>query len=229
MKKLFCMLLALLMYAPAMAETPAALPVRILEHEEVTVPMSEAMTKAQQLVHPDIQTDKVVRATPVELSDGKKAWVVTTFDIARLIYAWTTLVDAENGDVLYTEVSDEGYLVSVLEAWTEQKGPHALWSMDDKQLYDALYAMLPSYGLPMPGDLSAEDALTKALAALGMDDAAGYDVGYGYLMGGEGYNGVWEICLVIDDQVIYRVNLDAVNGEVYYMETNLQDADEANG
>lgn len=218
MKKLLCMLLVLVLWAPAMAETPAALPVRILEHEEVTVPMSEAMTKAQQLIHPDIQTNKVVRANLVELSDGKNAWVVTTFDTTRLTYAWYVTVDASTGEVLELGVSDDGFFSNIFNAWTEQKGPHALWTLEDKQLYDALYAMMPAYGLPMSGDLSAEVALERALSALSLDDVGGYEAGYGYLMGGEGYNGVWEICLVKDGAVSYRVNLDAVTGEVYYME-----------
>ena len=230
MKKLMMLILALMLCAPAMAETPSAvLPVKILEHEEVKVTMNEAMATAQQIVHQDIQTDKIVRATLVELADGRSVWVVTIFDITHLTYAWYATVDASTGDVLEMGVSDDGFFSNIFNAWTEQKGPHALWSLEDKQLYDALYAMTPAYGLPMSGDLSAEDALKKALAALGMDDAGGYSVGYGYLMGGEGYNGVWEICLVVDGQVDCRVNLDAVTGEVYYLETNLQEPDEANG
>ena len=35
---------------------------------------------------------------------------------------------------------------------------------------------------------------------------------------------MWEICLVKEDEVLYQVNLDAVTGEVYYMEP-----DEGNG
>ena len=90
--------------------------------------------------------------------------------------------------------------------------------MEDKQLYDALYAVLPSYGLPMSTDMTQEAALSRALFVLGLPASEGYEVGYGFLAGGEGYNGVWEICLVQQGRVAYRVNLDAVTGEVYYME-----------
>ena len=76
---------------------------------------------------------------------------------------------------------------------------------------------------------SVIDALAKALAALGLDGTGGYEVGYGYLVGGEGYNGVWEISLVIDGQVGCQVNLDAVTGEVYYLDMYMVEADEANG
>lgn len=219
MKKLMMMILALMLCAPAMAETSSAvLPVKILEHEDVKITMNEAMTTAQQIVHPDIQTDKVVRATLVELSDGRSAWVVTIFDITRLTYAWYATVDASTGDVLEMGVSDDGFFSNIFNAWTAQKGTYALWSLEDKQLYDALYALQPSYGLPVEGDMPAGQALTKALFLLGMTSSEGYSVGYGYIMGGEDYNGVWEICLVQNGQVVYRVNLDAQTGDLYYME-----------
>ena len=219
MKKLMMLILAVMLCAPAMAETPSAvLPVKILEHEDVKITMNEAMTTAQQIVHPDIQTDKVVRATLVELSDGRSAWVVTIFDITRLTYAWYATVDASTGDVLEMGVSDDGFFSNIFNAWTAQKGTYALWSLEDKQLYDALYALQPSYGLPVEGDMPAGQALTKALFLLGMTSSEGYSVGYGYIMGGEDYSGVWEICLVQNGQVVYRVNLDAQTGDLYYME-----------
>ena len=219
MKKLMMLILAVMLCAPAMAETPSAvLPVKILEHEDVKVTMNEAIATAQQIVHPDIQTDKVVRATLVELSDGRSAWVVTIFDITRLTYAWYATVDASTGDVLEMGVSDDGFFSNIFNAWTAQKGTYALWSLEDKQLYDALYALQPSYGLPVDGDMPAGQALTKALFLLGMTRSEGYSVGYGYIMGGEDYNGVWEICLVQNGQVVYRVNLDAQTGDLYYME-----------
>lgn len=219
MKKLMMLILAVMLCAPAMAETPSAvLPVKILEHEDVKVTMNEAIATAQQIVHPDIQTDKVVRATLVELSDGRSAWVVTIFDITRLTYAWYATVDASTGDVLEMGVSDDGFFSNIFNAWTAQKGTYALWSLEDKQLYDALYALQPSYGLPVDGDMPAGQALPKALYLLGMTSSEGYSVGYGYIMGGEDYNGVWEICLVQNGQVVYRVNLDAQTGDLYYME-----------
>lgn len=218
MKKWLALLLTALLLCSSVYAQSAVLPVKILEHEDVKITMNEAMATAQQIVHPDIQTDKVVRATLVELSDGRSAWVVTIFDITRLTYAWYATIDASTGDVLEMGVSDDGFFSNIFDAWTAQKGPHALWSMEDKRLYDALYALTPSYGLPMEGDMLAGQALTKALFLLGMSSSDGYAVGYGYLMGGEGYNGVWEICLVQNSQVVYRVNLDAQTGDLYYME-----------
>ncbi len=230
MKKMIALLLVLLLCSPALAEESQrpALPVKIIGQETALVSMAEAMTEAQKLIH-DFPVEKSTRAELVELADGKRAWVITTFDTSTLVYAWVAMVDAENGDVLYAEVSNDGYLPNVLEDWTDAKGPQVLWSLEDKQLYDALYSLQPSYGLPVEGDLSAEAALAEALAVLGLDSVGGYSVGYGYLMGGEGYNAMWEICLVVDGQVDYHVNLDAVTGEVYYVERNEQEPDEANG
>lgn len=222
MKKLVALLLALLLWAPALAEESKrpALPVKIIGQEEAAVSMAEAVATAHQLIDMTLlsgECAEFIHAELVELADGKQAWVVTTFDTSSLVFAWTAMVDAVSGDVLYAEVSSDGYLPYVMEAWTETKGPQALWSLEDKQLYDVLYTMLPSYGLPVPGDMSAEKALLQALSVLGMTDPAGYEVGYGYLMGGDGYNGVWEIQLVKDGETAYQVNLDAVTGVVYYI------------
>lgn len=228
MLKLIMLIAALMLCVPAMGEEASLLPVKLIDPELTAIPMEDAVSTAQMLVH-DIPVERSVRAEMTELTDGRTAWVVTTLDTSRLVYIWTAMVDAETGDVLQAEVSDDGYLKHMYLAWTEQKGPHALWSLEDKALYDALYAMMPAYGLPETGDMSAEEALQKALAALGLDSTGGYEVGYGYLMGGEGCSGVWEISLVIDGQVDCQVNLDAVNGAVYYLRRNNVTSDEANG
>jgi len=228
MKKLLIMLLTLLLCVPAFAETPVAIPVQRTGPANGTIALSEAITTAMASM--PVQPEQYqTRAELVYMSDNSRRWIVTMFDLATLSDGWCVEMDAFTGNVATSYTTHDGFFWDAYNAWTAQKGPHALWSLEDKQLYDALYAVMPAYGLPMPGDISAEDALKKALNVLAMDTAGGYEVGYGYLMGGEGYNGVWEICLVVDGQVDCRVNLDAVTGEVYYMETNLQDADEANG
>lgn len=230
MKKLIALLAMLLMLGTALAEgadTPA-LPVKTLAREKASVTMENAMAAAQKLMA-ETPSAFAIRTELVELADGTAAWVVTTFDTSDMLRAWTALLDASDGHVIRSETTAVGFLGETYADWTAQKGPHALWSMEDKQLYDALYAMLPSYGLPVQGDMSADEALTKALAALGLDSAGGYSVGYGYISGGEGYNGVWEICLVIDGQVDCQVNLDAVSGEIYYLVQNQQEPDGANG
>lgn len=228
MKKLMMLILALLLCMPAYAETSVAIPTGRTEPANGTIALSEAITAAMAAM-PVQPKQYQTRAELVYMSDDSCRWIVTVFDLTTLSDGWCVEMDAFTGAVVGSYTTYDGFFWDAYNAWTEQKGPHALWSLEDKQLYDALYAVMPAYGLPMSGDLSAEAALKKALTVLGMDDAGGYEVGYGYLMGGEGYNGVWEISLVVDGQVDCQVNLDAVTGEVYYMETNLQEPDEANG
>lgn len=230
MKKLIALLMVLMLFGMALAEeaNPPALPVKTLAQEQPTMTMEAAMTAAQKLMT-DAPEAFEMRTELVELSDGTAAWVVTTFDAADVLRAWTALLNAADGQVIRSEMTVQGFFTQTYAEWTAQKGPHALWSLEEKQLYDHLYATLPSYGLPEEGDMSAEEALTTALAALGLDSTGGYSVGYGYLMGGEGYHGVWEISLVIDGQLDCQVNLDAVTGDIYYLVQNQQEPDGANG
>lgn len=230
MKKLLCLLMALMLCSMAFAEESTIqydllLPVRALPQEEAAVPMEEAITIAKQ-AQGNMPEELLIRATLTETADGSRVWVVVMFNTATLVDAWCVTVNAESGELIFGEGPD---FFHTRKAWTDAKGLQALWTLEDKQLYDALYALLPTYGLPVEGDMSAEAALDKALSALGLTSAGGYEVGYGYLMGGEGYNGVWEICLVVDGLVDCRVNLDAVTGEVYYLERNELEPDEANG
>lgn len=216
MKKWMMLLLALVLCLPALAED-ATLPVRLLEHEEAAIPLADALITAKNAVD-KVPEQAMIRAELAEMTGGARTWIVTIFDTDTLLDAWCVMVDASNGAVVSLETAEAGFFNKAYSIWTAQKGPHALWSLADKQLYDALYAMLPVYGLPMSSDLPQDAALKKALFVVGLDSAEGYEVGCGYIMGGEGYNGVWEVCLVKNGQVAYRVNLDAVTGEVYYME-----------
>lgn len=216
MKKLLCLLLALLLCPAALAEETALLPVTLLAQEAATLPLEAALTAAKAAVG-TIPEKSMIRAELAEMSDGTQLWFVTIFDTATFTDAWCVTVDASTGEVASLEAAQEGFFSEAYAVWTAQKGVHALWSLMDKQLYDALYTMSPSYGLPLESDLSDAAALNVALSALGLTSAEGYEVGYGYLMGGEGYNGVWEITLVQDGAIVYQVNLDAVNGEIYYM------------
>lgn len=223
MKKLMMLILALLLCVSAFAEMPAVIPTHRTDPINGTIALSDALTTAMAAM--PVQPEQYqTRAELVYMSDDSCHWIVTMFDLTTFTDGWCVEMDAFTGDVVLSYTTYDGFFWDAYNAWTAHKGSHALWSLEDKQLYDALYAVMPAYGLPMPGDLSAEEALKMALSVLAMDDAGSYEVGYGYLTGGEGYNGVWEICLVRDAQVAYRVNLDAVTGEVYYMEP-----DEGNG
>lgn len=217
MRKLMMMLLALMLCLSAMAEEAAPIPVESTGPANGTIALSEAITAAMAAM--PVQPESYqTRAELVDMSDHSRRWIVTVFDLTTLVDGWCVELDAFTGEVAASYTTYDGFFQDAYDRWVARKGIHALWSLEDKQLYDALYALQPSYGLPLESDMSAGNALTKALFVLGLESSEGYAVGYGYLMGGEGYNGVWEITLVKNSQVAYRVNLDAVTGDVYYME-----------
>lgn len=220
MKKLMILILALMLCLPALAESTAAIPLEIVEERaqnHIQIGLDEAINKAmsQLPVKPD---QYQVRAEVAKMSDDSFRWIVTVFDLTSLSDGWCVEIDAYDGAVKANFTTYDGFFRDPYDRWTAQKGIHALWSLEDKQRFDTLYALMPGYGLPQANDMSAGNALTKALFVLGLPSSEGYAVGYGYLMGGEDYNGVWEITLVKNSQVAYRVNLDAVTGDVYYME-----------
>ena len=217
MKKLMMLLLAMMLCLPAMAEEAAPIPVESTDPANGTIALSEAIAAAMAAV-PVQPENYQARAELVCMSDASRRWVVTVFDLTTLTDGWCVELDAFTGEVAMMYTACDGFFQDAYDRWVARKGIHALWSLEDKQRYDTLYALEPMYGLPLESDMSAGNALTKALFVLGMESSEGYAVGYGYLMGGEGYNGVWEITLVKNSQVAYRVNLDAVTGDVYYME-----------
>lgn len=217
MKKLMMLILAVMLCAPAFAEGSADIPVKITAPANGHISLEAAISTALQEL--PVQPESYqTRAELVRMSDDNARWIVTVFDLTSLTDGWCVEIDAFSGEVLVSYTTYDGFFQDVYDRWTAQKGTYALWSLEDKQLYDALYALQPSYGLPVDGDMPAGQALTKALFLLGMTSSEGYSVGYGYIMGGEDYNGVWEICLVQNGQVAYRVNLDAQTGDLYYME-----------
>lgn len=225
MKKILMLFLALLLCVPALAEERPVIPVEIVEERaqnHIQVGLNEAITKtmAEMPVQPaSYQT----RAEVVRMSDGSFRWIVTVFDLTTLSNGWCVEIDAASGAVAASYTTYDGFFLDVLDKWITAMGKSKdLWRMEDKALFDALYALQPVYGIPKEGDMSADDALERATIAVGPyfldDEVSGYLASFGYLMGGEGYNGVWEVCLSKDGVVNYRVNLDAVTGEIYYIE-----------
>lgn len=220
MKKLLVLLAALLLaLTPVLAEesqTPAV-PVEILPQTEGLMYMADALAAAKGTL-PVLPADCLTRAELVRMSDGSCQWIVTIFDLSNFADGWCIAVDASTGEVLTTDVTDIGYFDTVSARWATVKGVEALWSLEDKLLFDSLYTIQPTYGLPMEGDMSSAQALEKAMAAVGVADAAQYEIGYGYIMGAGETNGVWEVFFVQGGEVVYKVNLDAVTGEIYLIE-----------
>ena len=229
MKKWMLLILVLLLCLPAIAEEHPAVPVEIVEERaqnQIQVGLNEAIAKAQAEI-PALPEQYQTRAEFVRMSDDTYRWVVTVFDLKTLTNGWCVEVDMSTGAVLASYTTKDGFFTDVYEKWGAHKGSvRALWSMEDKALFDALYAPQPMYGLPERSDMIADDVLAKALAALGLQNADGYIVCYGYIMGNDGNNGILEICLSVDGvSVSDRVNVDAVTGEIYYLES----ADNGNG
>ena len=229
MKKMLMLLLAamlLLALPPVLAEeaeTPAV-PVQILPQGEGMLLMADAISaaKATMAVLP---ADCLTRAELVLMSDGSHQWIVTIFDLANFADGWCIAVDAVSGEVLMTDATNIGYFDTVCARWETVKGVEALWSLEDKLLFDNLYTMQPTYGLPMDGDMAQGEALVKAMAAVGVTSVSDYQIGYGYIMGAGDTNGVWEVWFMNGDEMIYKVNLDAVTGEIYLIEPD----EEGNG
>ena len=159
------------------------------------------------------------------LSDGREAWVICQFDQTTMSNAWSRVIDAETQEVLQEDTTDTGFFATAQARWESAKGIYALWSIQDKMLFDRLYAMAPCYGEPVEGDLTQEEALAAALNVTGLT-AADYDaVGYGYIMGSSEQNGTWQVFFVKGNEVISTVNLDARDATILLVEPD----EEGNG
>jgi len=224
MKKLLMLLAALLLaITPAMADSlqpgSANVPVEILPQGEGMLYMADAIANAQASL-PILPAEILTRAELVRMVDGSSRWIVTIFDLSTFVNGWCIEVDAVSGEVLDNWTTSIGYFAEIAELWGEEYGLEALWSLETKMLFDTLYTMQPTYGLPVDGDMSQGEALVKAMAAVGVPSANEYQIGYGYIMGtGDGQtNGMWEVWFMKGNEMIHKVNLDAVTGEIYLIE-----------
>lgn len=225
MKKWMMLLLALVLCLPVMAEENQAVPVEIVEERaqnHIQVGLNEAIAKAQAEI-PTLPEQYQTRAEVVRMSDDSYRWVVTVFDLSTLTDGWCVELDVSTGEVIAKHTTNDGFFQEPLAYWAGHKGGSTdkrLWNMKEKAIFDALYALQPMYGLPQPGDISQDEAVERANAALAPyypeDRVTGFLICPGYLMGGEGVNGIWEIYFKEKD-LLYQVNLDAVTGEIYYI------------
>ena len=222
MKKWLILMLALVLCMPAPAEEYPPIPVELADHALSTITLENAIMLAREEM--SVQPEHCqIRAELAKMSDGSYRWVVAVFDLATLSDGWCVELSAASGAVVESYTTHDGFFMEALEKWAAWKGGStnkALWRMEEKALLDALYALQPMYGLPQPGDISEDEAVERASAALAPyypeDRATAYLICPGYLMGGDGVNGIWEIYFKEKD-LIYQVNLDAVTGEIYYI------------
>ena len=227
MKKFLLILAALLlMMTAACAEEPAAVPAQIVPHVDGMLHMTDAIKKAEAALEM-LPADCLTRAELVRMTDDSHQWIVSIFDLTSFTDGWCIAVDAVSGEVKSVDTTNIGYFSEMSARWETAKGVEYLWSLEDKLLYDTLYTMQPTYGMPVSGDMSYAEALVKAMNVLGMTSSADYEIGYGYIMGsGDGTtNGVWEVYFVQGSEYVYKVNLDAVTGAVYLVEPD----EEGNG
>lgn len=228
MKKLMALLMALLMGAaalPALAEEEVLpIPVEILPISEDVLSMTDAIAKAQEAIGP-LPANCLTRAELVRMSDDSRQWIVTVFELTAFSDGWSVAMNAETGAVITRDVTNVGYFQVMTDRWEAARGVEYLWSLEDKLLFDTLYTIMPSHGMPIDGDMSHGEALEIAVKALGMTSAADYQIGFGYLMGHGDASGVWEVCFVRDGMLMHKVNLDAVTGQIYLIEPD----EEGNG
>lgn len=227
MKKLLMLLAALLLaVTPVLAEdaTPEIVPVEILPQSEGMMYMADAIEKAKDAMGV-VPAESLIRAELVRMSDDSCQWIVTVFDLTNFSDGWCIRVDATDGQLLAVESTKIGFFEVIHDQWESVKGVEYLWSLEDKLLFDTLYTMQPMYGLPMDGDLPQGEALVTAMKAVGVTSMQEYAIGYGYIMGAGDTNGVWEVYFVQGEELIYKVNLDAVTGEIYLIEPD----EEGNG
>lgn len=230
MKKMLLLALALLvaMMGAALAEeeTPAVIPAQIVPQAEGFIPMADAI-KAAESAMAVLPAECLTHAELVRMTDDSHRWVVSIFEMTAFADGWCFEVDALTGEVTGAETTNIGFFFPIYERWEQVKGNQALWSLEDKLLFDTLYTMLPTCGMPVEGDMTHGEALEVAVKVLGLTGASDYQIGYGYLKGaGDGVtNGMWEVYFVKDNEVVYKVNLDAVTGDVYLIEPD----EEGNG
>ena len=138
MKRVLSLLISamLLLGCFALAEETPLLPIAIVSYDLT----DEATTAAlSALIEP--KENALTRWERVVLSDGREAWVICQFDQTTMSNAWSRVIDAETQEVLQEDTTDTGFFATAQARWESAKGIYALWSIQDKMLFDRLYAM----------------------------------------------------------------------------------------
>ena len=133
MKRALSLLISamLLLACFALAEETSLLPIAIVSYDLT----DEATTAAlSALVEP--KENALTRWERVVLSDGREAWVICQFDQTTMSNAWSRVIDAETQEVLQEDTTDTGFFATAQARWESAKGIYALWSIQDKMLFD---------------------------------------------------------------------------------------------
>ena len=135
MKRALSLLISamLLLGCFALAEEAPLLPIAIVSYDLT----DEATTAAlSALIEP--KENALTRWERVVLSDGREAWVICQFDQTTMSNAWSRVIDAETQEVLQEDTTDTGFFATAQTRWESAKGLYALWSIQDKMLFDRL-------------------------------------------------------------------------------------------
>lgn len=207
MKKLMTLAVCLLLMASAaLAEGP--LPEELLLPGQDRVTLAEAVGIAFGLMEPQPGTT-ISRASLVRLTDNTHAWIVTVQERdGEERQAWTFTLSADDGELLWQEASAQGDFPRTRQAWTAAWGEEGRWTVEQRMLFDRLYALAGENSLTTDGQVSQEEACDIALAALGLTDDSAYQLACS-LSGDR-----WQIILVQEGVAMWQVTVDASDGQV---------------
>ena len=207
MKKLMTLAVCLLLMASAaLAEGP--LPEELLLPGQDRVTLAEAVGIAFGLMEPQPGTT-ISRASLVRLTDNTHAWIVTVQERGgEDRQAWTFTLSADDGELLWQEASAQGDFPRTRRAWTAAWGEEGRWTVEQRMLFDRLYAAAGENALSPEGQVSQEEACDIALAALGLTDDSAYQLVCS-LSGDR-----WQIILVQEGVAMWQVTVDASDGQV---------------
>ena len=170
--------------------------------------LAEAVGIAFGLMEPQPGTT-ISRASLVRLTDNTHAWIFTVQERGgEDRQAWTFTLSADDGELLWQEASAQGDFPRTRQAWTAAWGEEGRWTVEQRMLFDRLYALAGENSLTTDGQVSQEEACGIALAALGLTDDSAYQLACS-LSGDR-----WQIILVQEGVAMWQVTVDASDGQV---------------
>lgn len=167
--------------------------------------------------------------------EQQDVWIISFFPEDVPILASAVTVASPSGAIID---STTGFTVTMQNKWEEEKGPYPFWSVEDKAMFDALYAnpaQRERHVLPCAEDLSLDRAVqiaceavaeTYALSLAGI--SADFLLDCNLIESGneDGVSRQWQIDFrkkrVAADayDLFYWVYIDAATGDVVAVEEN---------
>lgn len=161
------------------------------------------------------------------------AWVISFFPEDLPVLAAAVTVASPSGEIIDATF---GYTITMQRKWEEKKGSTYFWSLEDKYMFDVLYAS-PAQDwvrvLPGEGDISLERAkqiaceAVAAKYAVSLESASSDFMLENELVSIDGQQRQWQISFRKknssgeDYDLFYWVYMDAVTGEVVTVDENV--------